>query len=539
MNTKPNNQNKGKILIVDDLPENLRLLSNMLMRRGYSVRAMASGERAIDSVNIDKPDIILLDVNMPGMNGYEVCKRLKDDEHTRAIPIIFISALDELDSKIEAFRAGGVDYITKPFQIEEVIARIETHFSLLRTSQELQRSEEQFRLLAENAQDIVFRYRFQSPRGFEYISPAVQEITGYTPEEYYADPDFDLKRLHPDSLPQLGVFMESPDSYREPIIMRYLRKDGGDVWLEQNHRVIHDDEGRPIAIEGISRDITERKRAEQKLKIAYQDVQVLNKRLQDELQMARTIQQNLLPSAKPNWVGLDVKCYTMPASEIGGDLYSYYTFHFSSTDSQPEKYALAVGDISGKGMPAALLMAISLGLVRSTMSLELSPSDALSYLNEALMDYTYTTRQNCALVYAEIVLFDSTSDTYADDTSRLLLRVANAGCITPIIRRKDGTIEWVDVGGIPLGIEMDGEHEYEEQEVFLDTGDVIIFTSDGVVEAKNNEGIMFGFHRLEEAIVAAPATKAEVLLNYLRSSLEQFVAGVEPHDDVTIVVVKV
>jgi len=127
----------GDILVVDDTPANLRLLSGMLSEQGYKVRSAPNGKLALMGVRAAPPDLILLDINMPGMNGYEVCQQLKGDPRTRDIPIIFISALDQTEDKVQAFTLGGVDYITKPFQIEEVLARVETHLSLHRLQQQL------------------------------------------------------------------------------------------------------------------------------------------------------------------------------------------------------------------------------------------------------------------------------------------------------------------------------------------------------------------------------------------------------------------
>ncbi len=128
---------QDSILIVDDAPANLRLLSQMLAERGYHVRAATSGERALASVRAAPPDLILLDLRMPGLNGYEVCQLLKADRHTRDIPVLFISALDETRDKVQAFAVGGVDYITKPFQAEEVLARVETHLALRKLQNQL------------------------------------------------------------------------------------------------------------------------------------------------------------------------------------------------------------------------------------------------------------------------------------------------------------------------------------------------------------------------------------------------------------------
>jgi signal transduction histidine kinase len=126
----PNQSAKGSILIVDDTPENLHLLSTALTERGYDVRGVINGVMALRVVSSAPPDLILLDIKMPGMSGYEVCQQLKASEQTRDIPVIFLSVLDETWDKVKAFTLGGADYITKPFQIEEVLARIENQLVL-------------------------------------------------------------------------------------------------------------------------------------------------------------------------------------------------------------------------------------------------------------------------------------------------------------------------------------------------------------------------------------------------------------------------
>ncbi|XZN93201.1 MAG: response regulator [Microcoleus sp.] len=130
-------ENRGNILIVDDTPENLQVLSATLLERGYKVRGVINGKMAIRAAKSGSPDLILLDIKMPEMNGYEVCAKLKADGQTSEIPIIFISALDEVLDKVKAFQIGGVDYITKPFQVEEVLARVEHQLTIKRLQKEL------------------------------------------------------------------------------------------------------------------------------------------------------------------------------------------------------------------------------------------------------------------------------------------------------------------------------------------------------------------------------------------------------------------
>lgn len=124
--------NRPSIVIVDDTPENLMVLSGMLRERGYEVRPVTSGKLALQAIRSQPPDLILMDVNMPELNGYEVCEQIKSEDSLMSIPVIFISALSETLDKVRAFTVGGVDYITKPFQFEEVHARVETHLKLSR-----------------------------------------------------------------------------------------------------------------------------------------------------------------------------------------------------------------------------------------------------------------------------------------------------------------------------------------------------------------------------------------------------------------------
>jgi len=138
MNTTPSGGKANKIMVVDDTGANLQLLTNLLREHGYTVQPASDGELALEIVQSKRPDLILLDIRMPGMNGFEVCRRLKADERTRDIPVIFISILEDERDKVDGFRAGAVDYITKPLQPEEVLARIQTHLRLRELTERLE-----------------------------------------------------------------------------------------------------------------------------------------------------------------------------------------------------------------------------------------------------------------------------------------------------------------------------------------------------------------------------------------------------------------
>jgi sigma-B regulation protein RsbU (phosphoserine phosphatase) len=160
---------KGDVLIVDDTPANLRLLSQMLAEQGYHVRPVPDGALALAAIQAELPDIILLDIRMPGMNGYEVCEHLKENAHTRDIPVIFISALDATQDKVRAFAAGGEDYVTKPFHVEEVLARVGTHLALRKVQKQLQEANRKM------AQELALAGEVQ----FSFLPQDLPELPGW------------------------------------------------------------------------------------------------------------------------------------------------------------------------------------------------------------------------------------------------------------------------------------------------------------------------------------------------------------------------
>ncbi len=415
-------RNRNIVLIVDDNPTNLDVLFDYLDNSGFEVFVAENGEDAVEQSKYARPDIILLDVMMPGIDGFETCRRLKKIPETQNIPVIFMTALSDTNDKVKGFEVGAIDYITKPLQHEEVLARVTTHLTIRNLQKELE------------SQNIQLQ----------------QEIT----------------------------------------------------W---------------------------RKQIEDQLITANNHLRQLNDRLQTDLALAREIQQTLLPAPQPDWPGLKAFCYTAPAREVGGD---FYTYHVRSKEYEVRSmYAFAVGDVSGKGMPAALLMAVSIALLQAVIAENISPSLLLTHLNQDLLPYTKASRQNCALCYAEITL------PTANEAG--ILRVANAGCVMPIIRHANGGAEWADASGVPLGMELASEIGYAESTLPLQAGDLIILTSDGVIEATNQQNELFGFGRLEQAVIQGPPADATAMMAHLQAEVADFVGDTEPHDDLTIVVVEV
>ncbi len=267
---------KGDILVVDDTPDNLRLLASMLTEQGYKVRKAINGQLALMAAQSAPPDLILLDINMPDMDGYEVCARLKKDAKTLDIPIIFISALDDVLDKVKAFNLGGIDYITKPFQLQEVLVRIENQLMVLRLqkhlraqnlqlkhllrdrirAQESQRqAEEKFRAIFENANEGIFQIGADG----EYLSvnQAFADIYGYkSPEELIED--FNSGTIKP--YVNMGLRKEFENTLDEfgaisGFESQIYRRNGTTTWIRESMKAVLDQDDELLFYVGTVEDV--------------------------------------------------------------------------------------------------------------------------------------------------------------------------------------------------------------------------------------------------------------------------------------------
>jgi PAS domain S-box-containing protein len=383
----------------------------------------------------------------------------------------------------------------------------------------LEQSERKYRTLFEDSRDTIF---ISGPSGeILDINPAGVDLFGYSKAELLHMNTVDFY-VFPDARRRLLAALAAEGWVRD--FEATLRTaDGSTIDCLVTATVRSADDGTKLGFQGIIRDVTERRRIER------ERVQLLA--LQREQDVARHIQASLLPPTQVAWPGLDVVCYNAPAREVGGDFYAYRAQ--SSSDSR-RRFVFALGDVTGKGVPAALLMAISMTSLQAIIPQSSDPSDLLRRLDQAIARYTRTTRQNCALVYVDI---EPVGGAHMLDLATI--RAANAGCVSPLIRRASGAIEWVDVGGMPLGTELGARLGYSTLTRSLSSGDMVILTSDGVIEANSPASEMFGFARLEQAVASGPAASVEAMLEHLRAAVDAFVMGGEPHDDVTIVVVRI
>ncbi len=198
MNHPAESTARSNILLIDDSPTNLQLLVGMLQEHGYRVRPVTDGEHALRAVRSEPPDLILLDVTMPGIDGYEVCRRLKADPDTAEIPVLFISALAGIEDKVRAFAAGGVDYVSKPFHLAEVLARVHTHLELRRQQRALQQGLLRERELEEMRDKLthMIAHDMRSPLlALKLVLDLVRKGSPHTEPELLAGADATLAML--------------------------------------------------------------------------------------------------------------------------------------------------------------------------------------------------------------------------------------------------------------------------------------------------------------------------------------------------------
>ncbi len=282
-----------EILAVDDSVEYLHLLTTLLTEYGYHVRAASDGELALRSVAAKVPDLILLDVRMPGMDGYEVCRRLKDDERSREVPVIFISAVSEIAEKVEGFRAGGIDFIAKPFDAEEVQARVNTHLELRRlqlrqehayaevedrvrqrtaelaeANRVIKKSEERLSLALQVSNEGVWDWDLQAE--VAEFNPRYYTMLGYEPGGFANTFTAFIELVHPDDRERVTTKAREMIAYggRFEIEFRMLAKDGSIVHILSRGQVVEHEDGSPTRMVGTHMAVTARKIAETALKEA-------------------------------------------------------------------------------------------------------------------------------------------------------------------------------------------------------------------------------------------------------------------------------
>ena len=291
---------KAKILIVDDRPENLRLLSDALSGEAYEVKGVVNGAMALMVAKTVVPDLILLDVVMPGLSGYEVCQQLKAEPITQNIPIIFLSASNNSVDRVKALSVGGVDYINKPFQVDEVLLRIKNQLQLQAAQQEilsfnvaleqrikertaqlelanqelkheieergqltklLRRSEEKLESILNSLEEVVWSVDVATSK-LLFLNLAAEEVYGRPVDELLANPDLRLESIHPEDRDRVRLSL-TENIHINDLEYRVIQPSGEIRWVWERSRLICDPTGNRR--DGIISDITDRKQIESEL----------------------------------------------------------------------------------------------------------------------------------------------------------------------------------------------------------------------------------------------------------------------------------
>ncbi|MGL6341576.1 MAG: two-component system response regulator, partial [Waterburya sp.] len=303
MSLSPSESTRAKILVVDDQPENLHLLSDALSSEKYDVKGVVNGEMALIVANSVIPDLILLDVVMPGLNGYEVCEKLKENPLTQNIPIIFLSASNDPVDRVKALSAGGVDYIDKPFQINEVLVRINNQLKLQAAQQEilklntdlerriqertaqlekanqelkfeigereqvtrmLRESEEKLESILNSLEEVVWSAEVATS-SLLFLNPAAQSVYGRSVDELLNNPNLRLESIHPEDRDRVELSLASSFNHNHDLEYRIVQPNGEIRWVWERSRLIFDPTGVANRRDGIISDITERKKIESEL----------------------------------------------------------------------------------------------------------------------------------------------------------------------------------------------------------------------------------------------------------------------------------
>ncbi len=255
---------RGNILIVDDLPENLRLLSKILTTQGHEVWPASNGTMALDTMKRRQPDLVLLDIRMPKIDGFEVCKKMKADKLLCNIPVIFISSLADTEDKIKAFQVGGIDYITKPFHEAEVLVRVNTHLALRRLQQHIEKdlhhAENKYQEIYNAANEAIVIYDVRSSRIID-VNQAAVSITGYSREEMLKLQAGDLSQgSTPYSRKELMNIFRQTNKGGPQVFEWQLRKKNGNIFFVEITLKKSLIAGKEVFI-FVARDISDRKAA--------------------------------------------------------------------------------------------------------------------------------------------------------------------------------------------------------------------------------------------------------------------------------------
>ncbi len=507
----PNPSTPGPvILIVDDDTNNLRLLGLILRDAGYEALAVRDPERVLPVVIAKSPDLVLLDISMPKLSGYEVCRQiLAEPGHSRT-PVIFLTARSESEDVQRGFKAGAVDYVTKPFNKVELLERIKNHLDRCRYERSLAHEKERFRLITESVAE-AFMLLDGDLSGIDYVSPAFLRIFGFPMPERIPTLDFLAPYLSGEDIARIRNLVVKGG--REHVVgnlqFRITRPDGVQRWAWLRTAVA-ELAGVPKLIVVIA-DITDQKLAELQIMKAHE----VAARLAGETQKSLSTHETRLAA-----LGIDAGLVSLPCKSIDGDFFDLFI--------NRETVDIVVGDVMGKGIHAALI-----------------GSGARTWFLRARFNFG-TGRTGLPTPAAMV--------THVDRAMTPHLIGLNSFFSAQYIRvcRKDGYLEFVDCGHTPI-LFWDGaecwtykgtntpigfleNQRFTTHRIPLGVRSTFLVYSDGVTDTLDGTGACFGEDRLKEALEghARSGLPAAEIVAAIRKELDRFSSGAPQKDDVTL-----
>jgi sigma-B regulation protein RsbU (phosphoserine phosphatase) len=496
------------VLIVDDDANNLRLLGLILRDAGYEALAVRDPERVLAVIKAKSPEIVLLDVSMPKINGYDVCRQILAEPGYGRLPIIFLTARTEPEDLIRGFKAGAVDYVTKPFNKTELLERIKNHIDRCRYEKSLADEKDRFRIMTESVAE-AFILIGGDMKFIEYVSPAFERIFGFSPPDGEAGLDFLSPYAARDNIEGLRTLLTRTFRQGVPGSMEFqvTRSDGVArwAWIRTTTSML----GGEAKLICVVADITEKKTAELQILRAHE----VAARLAGETRKSLSSYETRLRG-----LGIDSGLLSIPCKNIDGDFFDIFI--------NRETIDIVVGDVMGKGIHAALVS-----------------SGARTWFLRAR--FRFGTGKTGLPSPAVMV-------TDVDRAMTPHLIGLNSFFTAQYLRidRDEGYLEFVDCGHTPILV-WDGENCWSykgtntpigffENQKFtthrLPFGPESVFMvySDGVTDTVNPSGDSFGEDRLKEGLIRNSGKSASEIIESMKSELEDFAAGAPWKDDITL-----
>lgn len=538
---------RATLLIVDDIEANLMILEDLLSDEAIEVLKAVSGKEAILQAVTNKPDLILLDIIMPVQDGFEVCEILKNDEQTRDIPVIFLTGKDRTEDIIRGFDLGAVDYITKPFKVKELFARVNTHLELKHSKDLIQKQNEQLKLeisirkkaekelveserkysgLITGLSDAVFRISCPSGQ-YEYISPAAMKVFGYSKNSFYKTPFFIDKILHPDFVDYYKESLETEWGVAPTLKYKIVDPEGNERWIVQANKGTFNKEGNLIAIEGIYRNIS----TEEELEKQKNKLEKINKNITSSIRYAQFIQQAVLPSSIfiKQFIPENFILY-IPRDIVSGDFYWI---------KQVNNFiAVAAADCTGHGVPGAFMSMLGVALLNEIVRLDKRP-----HANDILNELRKRVKGSLHQEHVRGKSSDGMDMSLCIiDIERKEVQYSGANSPLYIIRDADkGTSELIHVkpDRMPVGVYV-RERSFTNHRIPLQTNDILYLFSDGYIDQFGGDNRdKFKTKRFKELLLEISSETMSTQKELLLDNFENWRRGIKQLDDVLVLGVKI